>query len=125
MSLRPRRFMLVRSIGNGLAKRLRLAARSKKDGESMQVKDKVVVVTGGASGIGRAMARRFAAEGAKHVAVADLDGKGAAAVAAEFGGSSRQVDVSIEADIQALIDATEDNHGPIALFCSNAGIGIG
>jgi len=91
----------------------------------MQVKDKVVVVTGGASGIGRAMARRFAAEGAKHVAVADLDGQGAAAVAAEFGGSSRQVDVSLEADIQALIDATETNHGPIALFCSNAGIGIG
>jgi NAD(P)-dependent dehydrogenase (short-subunit alcohol dehydrogenase family) len=91
----------------------------------MQVKDKVVVVTGGASGIGRAMARRFAAEGAKHVAVADLDGKGAAAVAAEFGGSSRQIDVSVEADIQALIDSTETNHGPIALFCSNAGIGIG
>jgi NAD(P)-dependent dehydrogenase (short-subunit alcohol dehydrogenase family) len=91
----------------------------------MKVKDKVVVVTGGASGIGRAMARRFAAEGAAHVAVADLDGKGAAAVANEFGGSHRRVDVSKEADIQALIDATERNHGPIALFCSNAGIGIG
>ena len=91
----------------------------------MKVKDKVVVVTGGASGIGRAMARRFAAEGAAHVAVADLDGMGAAAVANEFGGSHRQVDVSKEADIQALIDATERIHGPIALFCSNAGIGIG
>jgi NAD(P)-dependent dehydrogenase (short-subunit alcohol dehydrogenase family) len=91
----------------------------------MKVKGKVVVVTGGASGIGRAMARRFAAEGAAHVAVADLDGKGAAAVAKEFGGSHRQVDVSKEADIQALIDETERDHGPIALFCSNAGIGVG
>jgi NAD(P)-dependent dehydrogenase (short-subunit alcohol dehydrogenase family) len=91
----------------------------------MKVKDKVVVVTGGASGIGRAMARRFAAEGAAHVAVADLDGKGAASVAAEFGGSHRRVDVSEETDIRALIDETERNHGPIALFCSNAGIGIG
>ena len=91
----------------------------------MKVKDEVVVVTGGASGIGRALARRFAADGAKHVVVADLDGKGAAAVAKEFGGSSRQVDVSKEADIQALIDETERDYGPIALFCSNAGIGIG
>jgi NAD(P)-dependent dehydrogenase (short-subunit alcohol dehydrogenase family) len=91
----------------------------------MHVKGKVVVVTGGASGIGRAMARRFAAEGASHVVVADLDGNGAAAVAKEIGGSSRQVNVAHEADIQALIDATERDHGPIALFCSNAGIGIG
>ncbi len=91
----------------------------------MKVEGKVVVVTGGASGIGRAMARRFAAEGAKHVAVADLDGRGAAAVAAEFGGTSRQIDVSKEADIQALIETTESEHGPIELFCSNAGIGIG
>src|SRR5258705_12565140 len=91
----------------------------------MKVKGKVVVVTGGASGVARAMARRFAADGAKHVAVADLDGEGAAAVAAEFGGSGRRIDVSKEADIQALIEATENEHGPIELFCSNAGIGIG
>jgi len=91
----------------------------------MRVRDKVVVVTGGASGIGRALARRFAADGAKHVVVADLDGKGAAAVAKEIGGSSTQIDVSNEAEIQALIEATERDHGPIALFCSNAGIGIG
>ena len=91
----------------------------------MRVKDKVVVVTGGASGIGRALARRFAADGAKHVVVADLDGTGAAAVAKEIHGSSTQIDVSNEAEIQALIEATERDHGPIALFCSNAGIGIG
>jgi NAD(P)-dependent dehydrogenase (short-subunit alcohol dehydrogenase family) len=91
----------------------------------MKVNDRVVVVTGGASGIGRALARRFAADGAKHVVVADLDGDGAAAVAAEFGGSSRRVDVGKEGDIVALIDDTEREHGPIDLFCSNAGIGIG
>jgi len=92
---------------------------------NVRVTDKVVVVTGGASGIGRAMARRFAAEGAKHVAVADLDGDGARRVAAEFGGSSHRIDVAKESEIVALIDATETEHGPIDLFCSNAGIGIG
>jgi NAD(P)-dependent dehydrogenase (short-subunit alcohol dehydrogenase family) len=92
---------------------------------NMKVAGKVIVVTGGANGIGRAMAVRFKQEGAKHVAIADLDEPGAAAVAAEVGGSSRRVDVSREADIVALIDSTERAHGPIDLFCSNAGVGIG
>jgi NAD(P)-dependent dehydrogenase (short-subunit alcohol dehydrogenase family) len=91
----------------------------------MKVSGKVVVVTGGASGIGRALSRRFAADGAKHVAVADLDGDGATAVAAEFGGSSHRLDVAKETDVVALIDTVEREHGPIDLFCSNAGIGIG
>jgi len=91
----------------------------------MKVNGKVVVVTGGASGIGRALARRFAADGAKHVVVADLDGDGAAKVAAEIGGSSHRVDVGCEADVVALIDTVEREHGPIDLFCSNAGIGVG
>ena len=91
----------------------------------MKVNGQVVVVTGGASGIGRALARRFTADGAKHVAVADLDGDGAAKVAAEIGGSSHRVDVGKDAEIVALIDAVERDHGPIDLFCSNAGIGIG
>jgi NAD(P)-dependent dehydrogenase (short-subunit alcohol dehydrogenase family) len=89
------------------------------------VKDKVVVVTGGASGIGRAMARRFAAEGARHVAVADLQADAAGRVAQEFGGSAHAVDVSREKDVVALIDAVERTAGPIDLFCSNAGIGLG
>jgi NAD(P)-dependent dehydrogenase (short-subunit alcohol dehydrogenase family) len=89
------------------------------------VNDKVVVVTGGASGIGRAMARRFAREGAKHVAVADLNGDGARQVAEEFGGSSHACEVSREADIIDLIETVEAEYGPIDLFCSNAGIGIG
>lgn len=90
----------------------------------MRVKDQVVVVTGGASGIGRAMCRRFAADGARKVVVADRDGDGARRVAQEIGGDGRQVDVARESDLVALIDHTEASHGPIALFCSNAGIGI-
>ena len=91
----------------------------------MRVPGKVVVVTGGASGIGRALAQRFAREGAQHVAVADLDADGARRVAEQFGGSSHACDVSREADIIALIETVEAMHGPIDLFCSNAGIGIG
>jgi len=91
----------------------------------MKVAGRVVAVTGGAKGIGRALARRFAQEGARHVAVADLDDAGARAVATELRGSSMRVDVSRESDIATFIDTTERNHGPIDLFCSNAGIGIG
>lgn len=91
----------------------------------MRVQDKVVVVTGGASGIGRAMARRFAAEGAAHVAVADMNEEGARAVAEEIGGSARKIDVGVEDEIVSLIEATESSAGPIDLFCSNAGIGLG
>ena len=91
----------------------------------MELKDKIIVVTGGASGIGREMCRRFAREGAKKVIVADLNGEGAAAVAAEIGGHSMAVDVRNESEIIELINSTETQFGPIDLFCSNAGIGIG
>ncbi len=91
----------------------------------MELAGKVTVVTGGASGIGRAVARRFAAEGARGVVVADLDGDGAAAVAAEFGGTAVRTDVSNEDDVIALAALAEDTYGPIDLFFSNAGIGTG
>lgn len=91
----------------------------------MQVKDRIVVVTGAASGIGRALAHRFAKEGAKLVVCSDLNGDGAAAVAKDVGGVSFKTNVGIEADIQHLIERVEADHGPIDLFCSNAGIGIG
>ncbi|WP_374569900.1 SDR family oxidoreductase [Phenylobacterium sp.] len=91
----------------------------------MQLKDRTIVITGAASGIGRAMAQRFAREGAKLVVCADVNGDGAKATADEIGGVSFQVDVSKEADIQKLIETVEAEHGPIDLFCSNAGIGIG
>jgi len=91
----------------------------------MQLADKVVVVTGGASGIGRAMAERFHAEGARHVTVADLNGAGAERVAAGISGWGTAIDVADEDEISALIDTVENRFGPIDLFCSNAGIGIG
>jgi NAD(P)-dependent dehydrogenase (short-subunit alcohol dehydrogenase family) len=90
----------------------------------VRVQDRVVVVTGGASGIGRALCRRFAADGARRVVVADRDGEGAARVAAEIGGDARSVDVARERDVAELIEHSEAAHGPIALFCSNAGIGV-
>ena len=88
----------------------------------MQPSGKVIVVTGGATGIGEALARRFAAEGARFVAVADIDSAGAARVATEIGGRPFHVDVSQEADIRHLVATVEAEHGPIDLFCSNAGI---
>ncbi|TDR89048.1 SDR family NAD(P)-dependent oxidoreductase [Enterovirga rhinocerotis] len=88
----------------------------------MKVAGQVVVVTGGASGIGRALAERFAAEGAAAVVVADLDGPGAEAVARTIGGAGFACDVSREADLLHVIDETERRFGPIGLFCSNAGI---
>jgi NAD(P)-dependent dehydrogenase (short-subunit alcohol dehydrogenase family) len=90
----------------------------------MNVEGKHVVVTGGASGIGRALARRFSAEGARAVVVADLDGNGAESVAAEFGGIGLRVDVADEAAVKSLVARAEAANGPIDLFCSNAGIGV-
>jgi NAD(P)-dependent dehydrogenase (short-subunit alcohol dehydrogenase family) len=91
----------------------------------MQVKDRIVVVTGAASGIGRALARRFHHEGARLIVCADVNAEGAKATAAEVGGVAFATDVSKEADIRTLIETVEDRHGPIDLFCSNAGIGYG
>jgi NAD(P)-dependent dehydrogenase (short-subunit alcohol dehydrogenase family) len=90
----------------------------------MDLKDRIIVITGAASGIGRAMAQRFAAEGPKLIVCADRDEAGAKATAAGIGGLAVKVDVSREADIQGLIETIEANHGPIDLFCSNAGIGV-
>lgn len=88
----------------------------------MDITDRIVVVTGAAGGIGRALAQAFAQAGAGKVVCADLDGAGARATAEQVGGIGRAVDVTREADIQALIGDTEAQVGPIDLFCSNAGI---
>jgi NAD(P)-dependent dehydrogenase (short-subunit alcohol dehydrogenase family) len=85
---------------------------------------KVVVVTGGAQGIGAGLAERFAREGAKAVVVADINEAGAEAVATKIGGTALRCDVSREADILRLIDDSETRFGPIDLFCSNAGIAV-
>jgi len=92
----------------------------------MELIDKVAVVTGGASGIGRALAGRFVAEGARAVVVADLDEAAARAAAGDVGAAlGLAVDVSSDADTQRLIETTEARFGPVDLFCANAGIGSG
>lgn len=90
----------------------------------MDVKGKIIVVTGGASGIGRALVKRFAAEGAKHVVAVDLNIEGAKETADMFGGTAMSADVSNEDDIKNIIERTEREIGPIDLFCSNAGVGM-
>jgi NAD(P)-dependent dehydrogenase (short-subunit alcohol dehydrogenase family) len=88
----------------------------------MDVKDKVIVVTGGGSGIGRALAERFAHEGARAVVVADRDESNAAAVAAAIGGVAAKVDVAVEPEVQRLVAEATQRFGRIDLFCSNAGV---
>jgi NAD(P)-dependent dehydrogenase (short-subunit alcohol dehydrogenase family) len=91
----------------------------------MHIKDKVVLVTGGASGIGAALCRRFARERARAVVVADLDDAGARSVAEAISGVAMACDVAVEADVQRIVAATEQRFGQIDLLCSNAGIFFG
>jgi NAD(P)-dependent dehydrogenase (short-subunit alcohol dehydrogenase family) len=88
----------------------------------MEVKGKVAVVTGGASGIGAALCQRFAADGAKAVVAADIDAEGAKKVADEIGGLAVTCNVAKEEDVKNLVSETEKNCGPVDIFCSNAGI---
>jgi NAD(P)-dependent dehydrogenase (short-subunit alcohol dehydrogenase family) len=89
----------------------------------MKIEGKIVVVTGGADGIGRGLCERFAKEGARKVVVVDIDGAKAAKVAEAVGGLSFQADVAKEADVVRIVDEVESRVGPIDLFVSNAGIG--
>jgi len=91
----------------------------------VEIKGKVVVVTGGASGIGAALVRRFAREGAAGIVVADLDLPLAQAVAAEVKGLALRIDVSNEADVQAMIEEATQRFGHVDVLCSNAGIALG
>ncbi len=93
----------------------------------MEITGKVAVVTGGASGVGRSLCLGLADRGAVAVVVCDIDGDGAAAVAAEIAAAGQQAlavpaDVSKESDVQALVARTEDAFGPVGMFFSNAGI---
>src|ERR1700687_4681397 len=91
----------------------------------MDVTGRVVVVTGGAKGIGRALAKRFASAGAEAVIVADIDLDGASAVAQEINGTAVRCDVTRESDVKELVDGVEAERGRIDIFCSNAGIAVG
>jgi NAD(P)-dependent dehydrogenase (short-subunit alcohol dehydrogenase family) len=90
----------------------------------VKLEDKVIVVTGGAAGIGRAMLRRFSVEKPRALIVADRDRAGADAVARELSGVAVTCDVAREANIVSCIELIEKEHGPIDLFCSNAGIAV-
>ena len=87
----------------------------------MEIKGAVAVVTGGANGIGQALCRRFAAEGAAGIVVADSDPR-AELVAREVGGRAVVADVSREADVEVIVGEVLRTYGRIDLFCSNAGI---
>jgi len=88
----------------------------------MDIRNRVAIVTGGASGIGRSIAQRLAADGARGVVVADLNLERAQAVAAEVNGLAVRCDVSQEADIQALVTTTRERYGQVDAYISNAGI---
>ena len=91
----------------------------------MELKNRVIVVTGAARGIGRALATRFASAEPLAVFIADIDGLRLAEVAREIGATAIQCDVSRESDIHHLITHVESTHGRIDVFCSNAGIAVG
>lgn len=91
----------------------------------MDVRDRVCVVTGGGSGIGKALCERFAADGARHVVVVDRAADNALAVAEAIDGQAEVVDVGNEAEITEMLERVEADHGPIDLLCNNAGIASG
>jgi NAD(P)-dependent dehydrogenase (short-subunit alcohol dehydrogenase family) len=92
----------------------------------MQIQGKVVIVTGGANGIGRALCHRFAKEGAKAVVVSDIDKDQGMKVASEIGPAKSAFipcNVGKEAEVLALVEAATRTFGRVDIFCSNAGIG--
>jgi NAD(P)-dependent dehydrogenase (short-subunit alcohol dehydrogenase family) len=88
----------------------------------MEIAGRVVVVTGGANGIGRAMCERFHQEGARKVIVADLEEANARSVADALDGDAFGVNVRDEGQMQAMVAEVESRYGVIDIFCSNAGI---
>jgi NAD(P)-dependent dehydrogenase (short-subunit alcohol dehydrogenase family) len=87
----------------------------------MNVKDKIAVVTGAGSGIGRALVEKFVSEGARQVVAVDINAENARQTADDNGCIAMTADVSRDEDIKHVIEETENNIGPIDLFCSNGG----
>ncbi|MCW8196787.1 SDR family oxidoreductase [Proteobacteria bacterium 005FR1] len=88
----------------------------------MKLQGKTVVVTGGASGIGLGLVRRFKEEGAANIVIADINQQELDDAAAEVSGVARLCDVSKEEQVKDLVEYTEKTFGRIDLFCGNAGI---
>jgi NAD(P)-dependent dehydrogenase (short-subunit alcohol dehydrogenase family) len=90
----------------------------------MLLNNKVIIVTGGAHGIGRALCERFVQEQPRGIVVADIDVDQARRVAENFDGMAVECDVSDEESVKQLVRMTESRFGPVDLFCANAGIGF-
>ncbi len=88
----------------------------------MQLRDKVIVITGGGQGIGAALARRFSQEDPAGIVVGDLDRTNAETIAREVNGVGLACDVTTEAGTVELIEAARSHFGPVDVFCANAGI---
>lgn len=91
----------------------------------MEIAGRIAVVTGGGGGIGSAVARRWVADGARAVVVADRDGDAARRVAEGIGATSAELDVTDETAVVSLVERVEQEIGPIDVFFSNAGAAVG
>jgi NAD(P)-dependent dehydrogenase (short-subunit alcohol dehydrogenase family) len=89
----------------------------------MQIQGKVIIVTGGANGIGRALCQKFAAEGARAVIVSDIDKQGAEQVAVQIQGTAVPANVGKESDVANVVAAATKKFGQVDVFVSNAGVG--
>lgn len=88
---------------------------------SNRLAGRVAIVTGGANGLGEAISRKFAAEGAV-VVIADVDQAAMEQVGGELGVETSQCDVSDRASVQSLVDDVVDRHGKLDIMVANAGI---